>query len=79
MVFTSYSLPINSSEPLLLNGLNIKVTLSLPFQFENLSLNVFILIEIFPFGIKFLNKDILLPSFAFKSTSIVDDANVMYS
>jgi hypothetical protein len=72
-------LPINSSEPALLNGLNTKTTLLLSFQFENFSLNDFKFIEIFPFGVKFLNSVILLPSFTFKSTSIVEVANEEYS
>ena len=74
-VLTSYSLPINSSTPPLLNGLNIKVTLLLPAQLTNLSLNDFILIDTSPFGVKFLNNVILLLSFNNKSTSIVLAAN----
>ena len=79
VVFISYSFPINSCEPNLLYGLNVSVTLSLPFQFGNLFAKSLKFILNLPFGDKFLNKLTFVLFFCNNSTSIEDTANEFHS
>ena len=82
-VFISYSLPTNSSTPLLLYGFNINVILSLPFHWENLPDKSFKFILKEPFGVKFWNKPTFVLSFKSKKTSIElaakDEYFILYS